>query len=126
MNDDRLRSAVVQVSVLARALPATELLVELGELLAQPQEADLLVDIGVLKLCPDGVEHGIAAAMAEVAVMLDRAVGRSAGDHEEVRGSAPIGESPFQELQRPAVELGAIAVELQQRGAIRRGERIGR
>jgi hypothetical protein len=55
-----------------------ELLIELREFLAEPQEADFLVDIRILKLGANVVEHGSAAAVTEIAVVLGRAFRRSA------------------------------------------------
>src|ERR1700742_2574296 len=97
---------------LGTAFPRTELGLELREFLAEPEHADLFLEIGVLELGLQVRHHGLGARLRQLAVVLDGAFRRAARDDEEPARAALIGEHLIDDREVGRIELGLVLVEL--------------
>src|SRR5262245_21226264 len=74
---------VLALGRIARPPPYAELLLQLGIFLAEPEQADLLVEVRVVELLLEVGHHALGAQLGDVPVGLDGALRRGARHHEE-------------------------------------------
>ena len=103
----------------AGAVPAAELVRQLRELLAEPQQAHLLLEILVVELLIEVVEDRLRAVAAERLVVLLVAVRARARDDEEEAGAALIAPGLLDEHASSRIQLGLRGVELDDVRAVR-------
>src|SRR6266542_269807 len=108
--------AAVDVRAAARAgtgaVPVAELVRQLRELLAEPEQARLLLQVVVVELLIEVVEDRLRAVSAERLVVLLVAVRARARDDEEEAGAALIAPGLLDERARSGIELRLRGVEL--------------
>src|SRR5437868_7505657 len=95
----------------ARRLPSAEVLVELSELVAEPEQAHALVELRILEFFLDMKLDGVGAPVRQSAVGFDGARFRGSSDHEEVAGPFAIEPAILEDLLRPRVEVFFAGVE---------------
>ena len=94
----------------------------LRELLAEPQQADLLLEVRVVELLVEVVQHRLRAVAAERLVVLLVAAPAGAGDDEEEARPALVAPGLLDEHAGSRIQLGLPWIELHDaRGALLAG-----